>query len=91
MHAREGKLSLRYFQLQGQRRPDARETVPLRRLPACSRRGYIVQPVFEAQRGTIVPQHGNTFAEHSIAPDGTPIGPTAFGAPHLIEPGPANR
>ena len=39
----------------------------------------------EAQRGTIIPPHVNTFTEHAMTRDGVPIAPTVFDAPHVIE------
>ena len=44
-----------------------------------------------AQRGTILPPHVNTFAEHAIATDGTAMTPTVYEAPHIIERGPTNH
>lgn len=38
-----------------------------------------------AQRGTVIPPHVNTFIEHASEKDGTPIAPTVFDAPHVIE------
>jgi hypothetical protein len=39
-----------------------------------------------AQRGTIIPPHVNTFAEHAQTNDGTPCEPTVFDTPHVIGP-----
>lgn len=38
-----------------------------------------------AQRGTVIPPHMNTFIEHANERDGTPISPTVYDQPHVIE------
>ena len=38
-----------------------------------------------AQRGTVIPPHINTFIEHASLQDGTPITPTVFDTPMVIE------
>ncbi|SDZ16572.1 Uncharacterized conserved protein [Jannaschia faecimaris] len=38
-----------------------------------------------AQRGTVIPARVDTYSEHAFRTDGTPIAPTVFDAPHVIE------
>jgi hypothetical protein len=37
-----------------------------------------------AQRGTVIPPHINTFAEHAMLPDGTPVEPRVYDVPRII-------
>ncbi|MEQ8708764.1 MAG: GFA family protein [Rhodospirillales bacterium] len=39
----------------------------------------------EAQHGTIIPAGMNSFQEHAMMPDGTPIEPTLFTEPEIIK------
>lgn len=38
----------------------------------------------QAQTGTMVPSGFNTFREHSLLNDGTPVEPTIFAVPHTV-------
>ncbi len=38
-----------------------------------------------AQKGTIIPPGYNTFVEHAWLNDGTPVAPTVFEHPHVVE------